>query len=134
MKKKIYETFVKQTFNAFFKEKSDKWYIPCKIVEKRDSVTYYDAYILAESKEKAIEIYKERYYWNDFDKVINPWYGQFSTFPWVNTKNPEFEYEVCAKEIHPKIESLKANMRADEFLEYCRQEMMPLEVVLGDKE
>ena len=135
MKKKIYKTYVKQSFNAILIEEYKKWFFTFeKFVDKRDSVTNFEHYILAESEEEAIEKYKERYYWNDFDYLIDPWYrGLISGYPKVNKKNPEFEYEVCAYEVYPSINKLKEKMRADEFLEYCRQEMMPLEVVLCDK-
>lgn len=132
MKKKIFKTYVAQAFNALVIEESDKWYIPDKIVEKRDYVKGYEHYILAESEEDAIAKHKERYNWNDFDGIIDLWYGAFGTYPCLNKKNPELDYRVIATEVHPSLNKLKEEMRADEFLEYCRQEMYPLEVVLSE--
>lgn len=132
MKKRIYKTFVAQEFNAFVVEKSEKWYIPNKIVERRDRVANFKHYILAETEDEAIEKYKERYKWNDFDCIIDPWYGGLSCrYPCLNKKNPEFDYRVGAIEVHPSLDALKKDMRADEFLAYCKQEMMPLEVALS---
>jgi hypothetical protein len=133
MKKKIYKTYVKQSFNAIHKETYKKWFLYLdKLVEKRDSVTNFEHYMLVESKEEAIELYKNRYKWNDFEYVIDYDYG-FWGFPKVNKENPDIKYEVCAYEVHPSINRLKEEMIADDFFEYCRQEMMPLEVVLCDK-
>ena len=133
MKKKIYEVCVVQSFNALVWKDSGKWYIPGKEVEKRDTVSNFKEYILAETKEEAIKKYKDRYNWNNFDCVIDPHYGFWHAYPCLNEKNPEFEYKVKATEVHPTFKKLQKEMRADEFLEYCRQEMMPLEVVLCEK-
>ena len=134
MKKKIYKVYVIQAFNAYVIEESKKWYIPDTIVEKREYVSNFDHYILAETKKEAIEKYKERYRWKDFDYIIDPWYeGVLSRYPQLNKKNPEFDCRVGATEVYPTFNTLKEELRADEFLEYCRQEMLPLEVVLCEK-
>lgn len=134
MKKKIFETYVKQSFNALDLEESGKWYIPDKVIEKRDYVYGLEHYILAETVEEAIEKYKKRYNWNDFDYVISPYGSWLNNYPCVNEKNPEFNYTVHAIEKCPSIDVLKEDMSADEFFEYCRQEMFPLEVVLSEGE
>lgn len=132
MKKKIFKTYVAQEFNALDIEKSGKWYISNKVVEKRDRVINFEHYILAATKEEAIIKHKERYQWDGFNGLIDVWYA-FGGYPCLNKKNPEFTYDVIAEEVHPSFDILKREMRSDEFLEYCRQEMFPLEVILCEK-
>lgn len=138
-KKKIYLTWLEQSFNAFdIEESSGKWYKPNKVIEKRDTIRPSDRkhYILASTMEEAISKYKDRYKTEGFNYVIDSWYGCFmDTYPRCNKKNPQFEYKVCAEEVNliPTFDTLKKELRADEFLEYCRQQMFPLEVVIADK-
>lgn len=133
IKKKVYRTYLTQEFNAFVIVDSGKWYKPNKVVEKREKVTssIFDAYILASNKRDAIEKYKEKYYWDDYKFVIDPFWGDYFGYPRLNVDKPEFKYSVNAVEAHKSFDYLRKEMRADEFLEYCRQEMYPVEVVLN---
>lgn len=135
IKKKVYFTYLVQEFNAFVIEKSEKWWKPSRVAEKRDRVSpdYKDRYILAKSEDDAIKKYKERYKWKDFDGVISVWYEGFNGYPCVNKKNPDYKYTVLAKESTATLNKLMKEMRADEFLEYCRQEMIPIEAAITEK-
>lgn len=87
---------------------------------------------MAESEEEAVRKYKERRKWNNFKRVIDPWWGCLSSYPCLNKKNPDYKYEVIAQASHANLNFLKDEMWADEFLEYCRQKMYPIEIVLSE--
>ena len=92
-----------------------------------------NAFILAESKDEAILKYKDRYNWNNYDRVLDGlWGGLIDQFPCLNKKNPGFEYDVLAHESYPTLERLKKELKVDEFFSYCRQELYPVEVVLSN--
>lgn len=137
-KKKIFKIYVQQTFNALDIEDSGKWYKPDKIKEFRDTVENFEHLILANNLEEAIEKYKERYNWNYTSSCIDVWYGYGlfnSSYPKINDRNPEYECTVVGYETKGyTFNKLKNELRASDFMEYCRQELYPIEVILAEKE
>lgn len=118
--KYIYEVSIKQYYD-YFSSKS--------LFKKREKLSSDITYIkqrlvLAESEEEAIKLYDKRYYWKD--AKLNP----YKTL-WESDSNFELtKNELVAKKVMKSFEYLKENMRADEFLEYCKQELYPIEVVM----
>lgn len=135
-KKKIFNVYVQQTFNALDIEDSGKWYKPNKIKEFRDTVENFEHLILANNLEEAIEKYKERYNWNHTGCCIDFWYEPIcASYPKINDKNPEYECTVVGYETKGcTFNKLKKELRASDFMEYCRQELYPIEVILSEKE
>lgn len=133
-KKKIFNVYVQQTFNALDIEDSGKWYKPNKVKEFRETVENFEYPILANGLEEAIEKYKERYNWDYTTFCINGWYGAFhSSYPKINKKNPEYERAVVGYETKGyTFNELKKKLMASDFMEYCRQEMYPIEVILAE--
>ena len=122
---KIYKAYVSQTFDTYWNE--GKIFRKRKVVGT-DTVKEYERYIMARSKEEAIEFYKERYEW-EFDYCINHFWHWRSDGVHMSIL-PNFKNEVNAYEVHPTFNTLKEKLRGDDFLMYCRQEMYPIEVLL----
>lgn len=119
--KKIYNTYIEQTF---------KWREKCFLSKKKEyteTVTGNECLILAESIEDAIQKYSKRYKTN-LDDVVDIWWN----FLYRNSiKCYDFVNEVKACQVMRTFNYLKENMRADEFLEYCKQELYPIGVVIN---
>ena len=126
---------MEQTFNALDIEDSGKWYKPDRIKEFKDSVKNFEHLIFASDLEEAIEKYKERYCWN-FKYCIDVWYEPIcNSYPKINRENPEYKCTVEGYEIkNYTFNELKKELIASEFMEYCRQELYPIEVLLSEKE
>lgn len=126
--------YVQQTFNALDIEDSGKWYKPDRIKEFRDTVKNFEHLILANNLEAAIEKYKQRYHWN-YKCCIDGWYEPIASYPKINRKNPGYECTVVGCEIkNCTFDKLKKELIASEFMEYCKQELYPIEIVLSDSE
>lgn len=81
---------------------------------------------------EAIEKYKNRFNWNHTDFCIDGWYGCMS-YDHVDRKNPDFHCEVNGRENNKHtFNELKKLLRASEFINYCKQELYPIEIILAD--
>lgn len=128
-KLKVFQSVVIQTFDYCYYE--HKWF---KKITRTDNYEAIEKarYILAKDETEAIEIYKQRYKW-EFDYPIETFWsydavGMFED-AWLS-ENPNFKHEVRAIEKHPSFEFLKNNLRAEELLSFCKQEMYPIEVLI----
>lgn len=131
--KKIYKVWVRQTFNAYETEDSGKWYKPDKVVEVVRYVDKFEELIFSDSIESAINEYKSRYVWDIKDRCLDNWLGAFSSYPRVNSKNPNYQCEVrCMEDNLFTFNELKDKLSAGDFVEYCKQELYPIEVIMSD--
>ena len=85
--------------------------------------------VLAENADEAAEKFKERSeYWNEESYLPCCW-------GWADCKE-HYNYTIVGKQIDVSpssyfdIDTLKSNMHADEFLEYCRQELIEPKEIL----
>jgi hypothetical protein len=124
-KYKIYSVWIKQTFNVYSYEW--KWFKRYKKT-RIETVEDNEEYIMAKSKEEAIRLYKERYVW-DYNECICCCWDLLHDFTY-KAKEPNYQNIIMAYEIHPTFEELKAKLRGDDFLAYCKQEMYPIEILM----
>ncbi len=118
--KYIYEVSIKQHYDYYSSKSLFK-----KREKLKSDVTYlWDHLILAENEDKAVEIYDKRYNWKDSE--LSP----FLTFMQDRNNFELIRNELVAKKLNPTFNYLKENMRADDFLEYCKQELYPIEVIM----
>jgi len=120
MKKYIYKVYIKQYFEYWQKDnifrKGKKLGIDC--------FTGYYHLIFAENETEAIENYKKTYDWEN---------TKLHRFNYYNYQYNEIKNKmnvVRALKTMDTFNYLKENMQANEFLEYCKQEMYPIEVVI----
>lgn len=123
--KKIFNTYISQTFKWY-----DKWlfYKPKHLKENFEEVTAYDQPTLANTPEEAIEKYVSRYE-TEFDRVADVWWMCFER---GGIKCYDFVNEVKAYPVMHTFNYLKEHMRADEFLEYCKQELNRDDILIDD--
>ena len=130
--KKIYKVWIEQTFNAIDIEDSGKWYLPDKVLKRKHTITGNPKLLLADNVSSAISEYKRRFNWNFTNHCIDHYYD-FHVFPRVDRKNPKFGCVVNAElTMDFSFNELKKELRANEFMEYCKQELYPIEVILAD--
>ncbi len=129
MKKKIYLVYVEQSFNAIGNAPKEKWYERSRKRQRRVVVDNkrYERLILATSLNEAVEIYKRRYR-TEFDYVIDSFWN-WDSCEWLDEKNPDFQHIVKGYETMYIFDTLKKKMWADEFLEYCKQELLSADIV-----
>lgn len=126
-KYKIYLCSITQSFN--YNWDSSRWFEKIVHTDRMISGDLLERYILARTKQEAIEKYKNRYEW-EFDKPLN-YFWNWNNFKYVSN-TPNWEHEVVAKLVNPTFNKLKEKLRAEEFLLYCKQEMYPLEVLIKE--
>lgn len=113
MKKNLYEVYIEQeivTYTTSFFKKGKFEELPHYIPSK-------NKIILATSENEAIEIYNNRYK-VDYNYILDPYFNMTNEYKISSIKN-----FVKCKNVMYSLNYLKETMRADEFLEYCKQEL-----------
>lgn len=140
--KKVYIIRLVQSFNALKKTTSLRDFLKrIKYEDKTYRHTVYGNYecVYAEDEEDACEIYKKRYPYKDIDYVIDYWYGSgYGDYDYddsncvLDKDNPEFSYEVEAqsKEEELTIKELKKYLTGEDFLEFCKDRLHPIETII----
>ena len=117
MKGKVYKVATKLMYDVY----SLGWKL--KDV-KRGERTNHDDYkpIFAHSEEEAIEKYKKRYDWEN----AKPWW-EFD----LEVRNLMTTVEIVSRKNNYTFNQLKEEMNSQDFLEYCRQELLGVEEVVN---
>lgn len=122
--KKIFEVHIKQTcilYNKSFFRKINIDEIDAEENTKK-------RIIFALNKDDAIKQYEERYKINygEFLGICCGYYGMRSYSYMKNLKNEIICHEVNCY----SFDYLKEHMRSCDFIEYCKQELYPIEVIM----
>ena len=124
--KNIYDVWIRQTVTSY-----KKLFTFSKNKKQKEEIGYCkgnNQIILADDEEEAIEIYKQRYTY-DFDYVIDRFYLWDIEYQHIeNITN-----EVCVKQQMYSFDDLKDKMRADDFIEYCKQQLYPINDIIQYK-
>lgn len=116
--KKIYKVRLCQEFNTIC--------IFLPFIRFRDELIGRAEYIYAESKDEAIKIYNNKHPYENLNDVIRPYYEVFQV---LNRKNPGFKYSYDINE-NMTFEELKYYAPSDMLLEYCKDRLYPINVVV----
>ena len=128
--KKVYLVRLAQSFNTRKEITSLRDFLKhIKHENKTYRHTVYGRYefVYAKNEEEACEIYKNRYPYKDIDYVIDYWYGSG-----YRDYDYEFSYEVEAqsKEEELTIKELKKYLTGEDFLEFCKDRLYPIEMII----
>lgn len=117
MKKYIYEVYIEQYYNVYefiFKNK----------IKFTDSKELWNTLILAADEKEAIDIFNDRYEWEDLEL------SRFTKNKYFPNKCFLVENVLRVEKYNCSISELKEELLADEFLEYCKQELYPIEIIM----
>lgn len=117
MKKYIYEVYIEQYYNVYgviFRNK----------LKFTDSKELWNTLILATDEKEAISIFDDRYEWEDLEL------SRFTENKYFPNKCSLVENVLRTEKRNCCISELKRELYADEFLEYCKQELYPIEVIM----
>lgn len=130
--KKIYKVTLIQSFNAHQRKYSwtDLFINRTRYKNKiyHHTVTGREKYIYAETEKQAKLLYEKRYPVSKIDYVVDPYYGiSFELYK----ENPCFSYLLDAEVIeNMSLNEMKKYLTADDFLEYCKDRLYPINVVV----
>lgn len=130
--KKIYKVILIQSFNAHQRKYSwtDLFINRTRYKNKiyHHTVTGREKYIYAETEKQAKLLYEKRYPVSKIDYVVDPYYGiSFELYK----ENPCFSYSLDAEVIeNMSLNEMKKYLTADDFLEYCKDRLYPINVVV----
>ncbi|MBU5331765.1 hypothetical protein KQI61_06110 [Anaerocolumna aminovalerica] len=127
-KYKIYLCYIEQSFDYCWHEW--KWFKRTLKTDRYFTGKCIKRYILAKTTDEAITKYKERYKCEYNEPLEFKWYWMTGDMLSFLSDNPNWNHEVKAYEVHPTFDTLKKELRAEELLEYCKQEMYPIEVLV----
>lgn len=137
--KKIYRVTLIQGFNAHQRKYS--WidlFINRTRYENKiyyHTVTGREKYIYAESEKQAKSLYEKRYPVSKIDKIIDSFYGTWADDEHerfeLYKENPCFSYSLDTDVIeNMTLNDMKKYLSADDFLEYCKDHLYPIDVVI----
>lgn len=130
--KKIYKVTLIQSFNAHQRKYSwtDLFINRTRYKNKiyHHTVIGREKYIYAETEKQAKLLYEKRYPVSKIDYVVDPYYGiSFELYK----ENPCFSYSLDAEVIeNMSLNEMKKYLTADDFLEYCKDRLYPINVVV----
>lgn len=137
--KQIYKVTLIQGFNAHQRKYS---WIDLFINRTRyENKIYYhtvrgrEKYIYAESEKQAKSLYEKRYPVSKIDKIIDSFYGTWADGEHelfeLYKENPCFSYSLDAEIVeNMTLNEMKKYLTADDFLEYCKDRLYPINVVI----
>ena len=99
------------------------------------TVTGREKYIYAESEKQAKSLYEKRYPVSKIDKIIDSFYGTWADDEHerfeLYKENPCFSYSLDTDVIeNMTLNDMKKYLSADDFLEYCKDHLYPIDVVI----
>lgn len=130
---KIYKVALTQGFNAHKRKETSFIDIFLNRTRYENKIYYHtvtgrEKYIYAETEKQAKLLYEKRYPVSKIDYVVDPYYGiSFELYK----ENPCFSYSLDAEVIeNMSLNEMKKYLTADDFLEYCKDRLYPINVVV----
>lgn len=138
--KKIYKVTLTQGFNAHKRKETSFMDIFLDRTRYENEICYHhvtggEKYIYAESEKQAKLLYEKRYPVSKIDYVIDLYYGTWAdgkhkSFE-LYKENPCFSYSLDAEIVeNMTLNYMKKYLIADDFLEYCKDRLYPINVVV----
>lgn len=138
--KKIYKVTLTQGFNAHKRKETSSMDIFLNRTRYEKEICYHhvtgrEKYIYTESEKQAKLLYEKRYPVSKIDSIINSFYGSWADYEHKSfelyKENPCFSYSLDAKVIeNMTLNGMKNYLTADDFLEYCKDHLYPINVVI----
>ena len=144
--KKIYKVTLTQGFNAHKRKETysnqilaiARAFLNRTRYEKEicyHHVTGREKYIYTESEKQAKLLYEKRYPVSKIDSIINSFYGSWDDYEHKSfelyKENPCFSYSLDTEVIeNMTLNEMKNYLTADDFLEYCKDHLYPINVVI----
>ena len=137
--KKIYKVILTQGFNAHKRKETSLMDVLLYRTRYENEICYHhvtgrEKYIYAESEKQAKLLYEKRYPVSKIDNIIDFFYGtccdEYKGFE-LYKENPCFSYSLDTKVIeNMTLNWMKNYLTADDFLEYCKDHLYPINVVI----
>nr|DAP47787.1 MAG TPA: hypothetical protein [Caudoviricetes sp.] len=137
--KKIYKVILTQGFNAHKREQTSFMDIFLNRTRYENKICYHhvtgrEKYIYTESEKQAKLLYEKRYPVSKIDNIINSFYGSWGDeherFE-LYKENPCFSYSLDTEVVeNMTLNEMKNYLTADDFLEYCKDHLYPINVVI----
>ena len=135
--KKIYRVALIQGFNAHQRSWIDFFINRTRYENKiyYHTVTGKEKLVYAETEMQAKLLYEKRYPVSKIDYIIDPYYGtlvdgEHESFE-LYKENPCFSYSLDAEIVeNMTLNDMKKYLTADDFLEYCKDRLYPINVVI----
>ena len=137
--KKIYKVTLTQGFNAHKRKETSFMDICLDRTRYENEICYHhvtgrEKYIYTESEKQAKLLYEKRYPVSKIDDIIDSFYGacgdEYEGFE-LYKENPCFSYSLDVEVIeNMTLNEMKKYLTADDFLEYCKDHLYPIEVVI----
>ena len=138
--KKIYKVTLTQGFNAHKRKETSFMDIFLDRTRYEDKICYHhvtgrEKYIYTESEKRAKLLYEKRYPVSKIDKIIDSFYGTWADDEHEGFKlykeNPCFSYSLDAEIVeNMTLNGMKNYLTADDFLEYCKDRLYPINVII----
>lgn len=138
--KKIYKVTLTQGFNAHKRKETSSMDIFLNRTRYEKEICYHhvagrEKYIYTESEKQAKLLYEKRYPVSKIDSIINSFYGSWDDYEHESfelyKENPCFSYSLDAEVIeNMTLNGMKNYLTADDFLEYCKDHLYPINVVI----
>ena len=138
--KKIYKVTLTQGFNAHKRKETSLMDVFLNRTRYENEICYHhvtgrEKYIYTESEKQAKLLYEKRYPVSKIDNIIDSFYGTWAdgeheSFE-LYKENPCFSYSLDAEIVENiTLNGMKNYLTADDFLEYCKDRLYPIEVVV----
>lgn len=138
--KKIYKVILTQGFNAHKRKETSSMDIFLNRTRYENKICYHhvtgrEKYIYTESEKQAKLLYEKRYPVSKIDNIINSFYGSWADYEHerfeLYKENPCFSYSLDAEVVeNMTLNEMKNYLTADDFLEYCKDHLYPINVVI----
>ena len=137
--KKIYKVILTQEFNAHKRKETSLMDVFLNRTRYENEICYHhvtgrEKYIYTESEKQAKLLYEKRYPVSKIDNIIDYFYGawgdEYVGFE-LYKENPCFSYSLDTEVIeNMTLNEMKNYLTADDFLEYCKDHLYPINVVI----
>lgn len=131
--KKIYKVTLIQGFNAHQRKETSLLDAILNRTRYKKEICYHqvtgrEKYIYAESDKQAKLLYEKRYPVSKIDYVVDPYYGiSFELYK----ENPCFSYSLDTEVVeNMTLNEMKKYLTVDDFLEYCKDRLYPINVIV----
>lgn len=137
---KIYKVTLTQGFNAHKRKVTSFMDIFLDRIRYENEICYHhvtgrEKYIYTESEKQAKLLYEKRYPVSKIDDIIDSVYGTWADDEHEGFKlykeNPCFSYSLDTEVVeNMTLNEMKKYLTADDFLEYCKDRLYPINVVV----
>lgn len=138
--KKIYKVTLTQGFNAHKRKETSLMDVFINRTRYENEICYHhvtgrEKYIYTESEKQAKLLYEKRYPVSKIDNIIDHFYGSWVDYEHeyfeLYKENPCFSYSLDTEVIeNMTLNEMKNYLTADDFLEYCKDHLYPINVVI----